>query len=340
MARYRSFKEPMGIDFELPELRFSEIPFGISYGLIDIFEDRFGQRIGVPTLVAKGTNVEHNPVLGLTAAIHGNELNGIQVIHKLFEEITNYILSGIVVAIPIVNVPGYLGYNRTFIDGVDLNRIMPGCEDGRPSEEYAFHFMRRIVEKFDYLLDFHTASFGRTNSHYIRGDLSLDSTANLLKLQHADIVLHTKGPEGSLRNAAVALGIPAITIELGNPQRFQKKFHTRALTSVLNTMSYLGMIEEEIIPPNPPPIVCERSYWVRCHDGGILTVHPGLGRKVYTGERIATLKDIYGRKDIVYKAPEDGIVIGKNVNPVVSTGGRIIHLGILSTQKNWKTFAK
>ena len=189
--------------------------------------------------------------------------------------------------------------------------------------------MSRIVEKFNVMLDLHTASFGRINSHYVRADLTSPKVKELANLQHTQIIVHSTGPANSLRSAAMSKKIPALTVELGNPQSFQKEVVNNATISVLNVLSKLEIIKQEIKIPNLP-MLCEKSYWVRCHDGGILTVHPDLVQQIEKDEKIATLVDLYGRKDLEYTSPESGVVIGKNVNPVVSTGSRILHLGVLS----------
>lgn len=229
-------------------------------------------------------------------------------------------------------------YQREFIDGIDLNRIFPGKEVGTPSEEYVFHFINRIVKKFDYLIDLHTASFGRVNSHYVRADLRNERIREMVSLLHCEIVVHTTGPSGTLRSSANKIGIPSITMELGNPQYFQKDVAIQAMIGIKNILSNLNILDEKIVIPNKKPIICKSSKWLRCQDGGILTVYPKLVKKIYKNEKIASLVDIYGRKDIEYFSEEDGVVIGKNINPVVSTGDRILNLGIIDSKQNLTEF--
>ncbi|MCY3414423.1 MAG: succinylglutamate desuccinylase/aspartoacylase family protein [Candidatus Heimdallarchaeota archaeon] len=324
------FKDPIKIDWETEFLDLSIIPDGsISYGAIQVFEDRIGKRVALPALVAKGK--QPGPVLGLTACIHGNEINGIPVIHQLFKDLSVSELSGTLVAIPIVNLPGYLSYSREFIDGADLNRVFPGDPNGTPSQVYADSITKRILKYFNYLVDFHTASFGRINSHYVRADLTDPLIAKMAMMQHVDIVVSAKesiAGGGTLRNTAAHLGIPAITLELGNPQVFQEKIQQNAYKGILNIMRECGMISSEKSIPSKQ-IVCSNSYWIRVRDGGILMVHPKLIDLVKKDEVIATLYDIYGREELQFRAPEDGIVIGINKNPVVSSGERVLYLGVL-----------
>ena len=333
MTNNYEYKENLKVDFVQSELDIENIPENsVNYGTINIFEDRIGRKVGIPTIAITGN--QKKPVFGIVAAIHGNEINGIPVIHQLIRELRDKDIYGTIVAIPVGNVPGYLQYRREFIDGIDLNRIFPGKGVGTPSEEYAYHFMNRIVKKFDYLIDLHTASFGRTNSHYVRTDTTNPEIQKLLPLLHADIIVNTTGPEGTLRNAAMDINIPSMTIEVGNPQRFQNDVAKEAMIGIRNILAYLKIIDAKIEFPAQKPVYCKESKWLRVHEGGILTVHPKLVEKITKGEKIATLVDIYGRKDIDYFAEEDGIVIGKNRNPVVSTGDRILHLGKVDEKLN------
>lgn len=328
---FHEFKRSKPKDWSGEELTIHDIPAGMtSHGSIDVFEDRLGGRLKIPVIAIKGE--QEGPVLGITAAVHGNEINGIPVIHRLHNVVDPQKIKGTVIAVPIVNLPGYLAYQREFIDGVDLNRIMPGKDPGTPSEVYAFHFVNRILSKFNYHLDLHTASFGRINSHYIRADLTNEMTLQMALLQHADIIVHATEPPRSVRSSAMDLGIPSITVELGNPQVFQQQITHDAMKSVRNVLTHLDMLDGMITRPAKKPAICSRSYWTRVHDGGVLKVLPRLTQIVDQGQDIAELYDIYGRHEITYQTPERGIVIGKNVNPVVSSGDRILHLGILDDE--------
>ena len=322
------FVKSKPLDWITNDLHPEDLPEGqITYGGVDIFEDRVGRRLRLPVIAIKGET--SGPILGLTAAVHGNELNGIPTIHQLIENINPSHLQGTLITIPIVNLPGYLAYTREFIDGVDLNRIMPGKSDGQPSDRYAFNLTHKILKKFDVHLDLHTASFGRINSHYIRANLKLPKVKQLTELQHADIIVNTEGPANSVRQTAMDYGIPSITIELGNPQIFQQHIVNAATKSILNVLIHYKMIEGEISIPEHQPVICSRSYWTRVNDGGILRVKPKLTEIIEQNQIMATLYDVYGRKELDYLSPERGIVIGKSVNPVVSTGDRILHLGVL-----------
>lgn len=312
----------------IQEFKLTEIPKGaISYYWLDIVADGFGNPICIPLIVARG--MEDGPVLGLTAAVHGNELNGIPVIQRLFSEIDIEELKGTIVGAPVVNVPSYMRKQRRFLDGVDINHIMPGKEDGNISQVYAYRFFNRLVQHFDYLLDLHTASQGRINSYYIRADMDEPKVKALALLQNADIIVHNPPSDGTLRGAADEHGIPAITLEVGNPNTFQKRLIRSGITGIHNVLCYLDMIEDDIIENERETIICKKSMWIYTDTGGLLTVDVDLRERVKKDQIIANIRNIFGHKISEYRSPMDGIVIGKSVSPVNQSGGRILHLGIL-----------
>jgi predicted deacylase len=292
---------------------------------IHLVSNGLAQPIFIPVIVARG--IEDGPILGLTAVVHGNELNGLKVVQQSFKDLDNQKLRGTLIGVPVVNTIAVHRFERHMPDGADLNRIMPGLEEGNSSEVFASRILNRIVRHMEYLLDLHTASFGRINSHYIRANLDDPVTARMAMLQNPDIILNTKGYAGTLRKAASAMGIKAITVEVGDPNRFQKGMIRSGVLGIHNVMADLNMIEEDIHEPDIEPVRCSDSYWIYADRGGILEVFPGVTDLIKKGDRIAVIKDVFGDTVKEYFAPEDGIVIGKEVHPINQTGGRILHLG-------------
>ncbi len=292
-----------------------------------IISDGLGEPVRIPILVAKGR--KEGPVLGVTAAVHGDELNGIRVIQRLFYDLEVEELSGTIIGVLVVNIPAFLRQTRVYTDGFDLNHVMPGKENGRASEVYAFRLMDRVIRHFNYLLDLHTASRGRVNTYYVRADMSQEDTRQLAILQNPQLIVHNPPSDGTLRGAADLLDIPAVTLEVGNPGVYQRSLIRSGIEGVHNVLSYLGMTEDQIIQPVSPPIMCKRSYWIYTHTGGLLTVEVALLQEVKAGDLIATQRDVFGSLKEQYLAPEDGIVIGKSTMPVNRSGGRILHLGII-----------
>ena len=321
----------LSIDSKAPfidTLKVAAVPRGcISRYWLQIVTDGMGVPIHIPIIVARGKTGDK--VLGLTAAVHGNELNGIPVIQRLFKEINVKELKGTIVGVPVVNVPSLLRKKRRFIDGTDLNHIMPGKPDGTVSQVYAWRIVNRLIKEFDYLVDLHTASNGRVNSYYVRADMSDEVVRQMAMLQNSQIIVHNPPSDGTLRGTADEMGIPAITLEVGNPNTFQKGLIRDGLTGIHNLLSYLDMEDVEIEKPDISTVLCKHSYWIYSDAGGILTVHPNVTDLVKKGDVIATLRNIFGDLMKEYTAPEDGIVIGRSISPINQTGGRVLHLGVV-----------
>jgi len=312
----------------IQELHLDQIPPGtLQRYYLHIVSDGMGMPVYLPLIVAKG--IQDGPVLGLTAAVHGNELNGIPVIQRLFKELDVNTMNGTVVGIPVVNVPSLLRRTRRFLDGNDLNHLMPGRPDGNVSQVYAWRLVDRVVRHFNYLIDLHTASFGRINSYYVRADMINPMTRQLALLQNPQIILHNPPSDGTLRGAANELGIHAITLEVGNPFRFQRGMIRDGLTGIHNVLHFLDMKKTIMDDLQENPVICKNSYWIYSEDGGFLTVMPEAASLVKKGQPIARLLNVFGDLIKEYLAPEDGVVIGKEVNPINQTGGRMLHLGLV-----------
>jgi len=302
---------------------------------LTMIDNSFSQPISIPVIIFKGK--EEGSVLGLIAAIHGNELNGIKVIQESIKAINVEELKGTIIAIPGLNALSIGLDKRRFVDEEDLNRNFPGKANGNRSQQYVWQINQKILPKLDYLIDMHTASFGRTNSLYVRGEMGDEKISKMALLQDADIVLNNKGVPSAgdaiaatrtMRAEAMLKGIPTITVEYGNPQVYQDDMVKRGVVGVKNVMDWLGM-QSFAIPEFKPAVMCKKSYWIYVDQGGLLDVPVELNQVIEKGELIGVLRNPFG--DIIkeYFSPEKGIVIGKSSNPVNIDGGRIIHLGIL-----------
>ncbi|KAI9498660.1 hypothetical protein BDB00DRAFT_798987 [Zychaea mexicana] len=304
----------------------------ISTAWIKMVKQGLSEWIRLPAIVCRGA--EEGPVVGITAAVHGNELNGVPCIHRVVSEIDVKKLQGTVVAVPCVNMVGYLQFKREFADGRDLNRQFPGKEDGFASQVYCYHLMNKVISQFNYLIDLHTASFGRINSYYVRADMNDSGSAILARLQQPQIVLHNSGQDGTLRSAAAARGIKAITVEIGNPQLFQNQYVQWSYMGVMRILDNLGMFTLNLGPDQvmlgpPNTVLCSKGFWIYTRTGGVLEVYPGVNTIIRKGDVIARIKNIFGNVVDEYRSPCGGIVIGRSSNPVAMSGDRILHLGVI-----------
>jgi uncharacterized protein len=291
-----------------------------------IISNGIGEPIRIPIMVARGNKL--GPTVGLTAALHGNELNGIPVVQKLFEQIDTKELCGNIVGILIANVPGVLLGQRKFNDNVDLNWVAPGKSDGNESEIYINRIIEEVIKHCNYLIDLHTVSFGRASSHYILADMSDPKTAKMALLQNPAIIINQPPSITTLRGQAAGRGIKTITAELKDPHLFQEDVIQDATVGIKNVLCDLGMQPGEIVAPTSDIVQCKKAQWLHTDEGGLLTVYPEIGQWLKQGDLIAELKTVFNRTIKKYHCPQEGIVIAKSVNPIAQTGGRTIHLGV------------
>ncbi|KAJ3125638.1 hypothetical protein HK100_010676 [Physocladia obscura] len=327
------------------ELNLDEFEAGkVSVVWINLVKQGLGDWIKIPVIIAKGlaNSGKNYNVFGLTAAMHGNELNGIPVIHAVLSTLDLATLYGTVVAIPCVNVVGFNALLREYMDGKDLNRQFPGASSGMASQVFAYAFLTKIAASFTHLVDLHTASCGRVNSFYVRADMNGPDTKAMAELMHPEIILHNSGQEGTFRGELTNRKIKAITVEIGNPQRFHPQYINWTVQGILRILSHYEMIPEvsqyqsttillnqrvSNVPPHT--ILCSKGFWIYTTVGGILEVYPPIGCVIRKGNMIACVKDIFGNILETVYCPENGVNIGCAENPVAFSGDRVLHLGVL-----------
>lgn len=308
-------------------LQVDQYPLGTVTRLwLPLYQDATGRPVEVPFLLARGARP--GPTMGIASAVHGNELNGIRIIHNLLRYLDLSELRGNLLCAPVVNVPAFNDGQRLFPDGLDLNHVFPGKPDGRPAEQYARAFVTAFLPNIDYLIDIHTASVGRTNTMYVRADLSDPVSRQMADAFNPEIILQARGSDGTLRRNALKKGIPSITVEAGNPNVFQGRIATEGDLGVRNILIELGFLEGEKVLRRDP-VVCPASCWLRTTGGGLLEPRFRLFDRVNKGAELAVVLDLFGDKIRDYKAPYDGIVIGMAANPVSVPGTRFCHFGRL-----------
>ena len=287
-----------------------------------------GEAIRVPVIVAKGARA--GPVVGITCAIHGNELNGIPIIFRVMRELDLDEMCGTLVAAPVLNTPGFLRHQREFSDGQDLNRLFPGSATGNAGKQYVHLLHRKLLRHFEYVLDLHTASFGRINSLYVRADMNNPIVKKMALLQNPQIIVHNSAMGGSIRGWCGSKGVPCITVEVGNPSTFHRDFIKTAFVGVENILAHLKITSGSVVLPDTDPVICNASSWSFATHGGILRVLPELCDWVSKGQVIAQVRNVYGAITHVYRSEREGVVVGKNTNPVCQRGDRLLHLGYVN----------
>jgi len=300
--------------------------------------------IASPVIVARGAMA--GPVLCLTAGVHGDEINGVEIVRRISHDIDPTRLSGTVIGVPIVNVFGYSRGSRYLPDRRDLNRFFPGSRQGSIASRIAHGFFQDIVRHCDVLVDFHTGSFDRTNLPQVRADLTHPDVLEFTRGFGATVVLHSPGNKGMLRVAATAVGIPAVTFEAGAPARLEPAEIAQAVAAIERLMIKLEMHEDPdagLAPPanvaavalpvpEPPPIFLD-SRWVRANSGGLLISEVSLGQQVLAGQKLGRVIDPVSNVERFIVAPVPGRVIGMSQNQAVLPGYAAFHLGTETTEQ-------
>jgi uncharacterized protein len=289
-----------------------------------------------PVIVINGK--QPGPVLCLTGGVHGDELNGIEVVNRIARKTKAAELSGAVIAVPIVNFSGFARGSRYLPDRRDLNRFFPGTRGGSAASRLAFDFFNSVVLACDYLVDFHTGSFERSNLPQVRGDLRIREVLQFTTNFGATPVLHSPGTRGMLRMAATEAGIPAVTFEIGAPIRLEIKEIEAGTLALDVLMQKLGMTERLRVWTERQAVFYD-AIWVRAPVGGMLIGQATLGSQVKQGQRLATIRDPISGSETEIPASANGKVIGLALNQMVLPGYAIYHLGTEATEAEAMTSA-
>ena len=302
--------------------------------VIEVGIDPLGRKLEIPCFIFHGAF--EGPTLSITSAIHGDELNGVSILHFLihgYDHIPNneddFIdvekLRGTLILIPIANPESVLLKQRRTTDGRDLNRQFPGRSNGNHSQRLAHKLFSSIIPKSDYLIDIHTAPGTRINLNHVRTNFDNEICKNLAKAFGTNIVLHSLGSEGTIRREATDNGCPSILLETGSSNSFQIKNVEDGLAGVLNVLRSLEMIDGEIKEPNFRVLV-RKSRWIRAPSGGLLHCLIGIGELVEENQLIAHITDPFGHKTNDIFAPCNGIIVSIATIPLTRTGDPLVHL--------------
>ncbi len=269
------------------------------------------------------------PVMFVSAAVHGDELNGVEIVRRLLKRKLLRSLRGTLLAIPIVNVHGFLDQSRYLPDRRDLNRSFPGSAKGSIAARLANLFIKQIVSKADFGIDLHTGAINRSNLPQIRGNLDDPETLELANAFGVPVIINSNIRDGSLRACAVDLGQPMLIYEAGEALRFDEVSIRAGIRGVINVMRLKGMLpkaKQRGNPRKPKAVLARSTRWVRAPDSGIVSGKVSLGSSVSKGQRLAIVSDPLGDDEVVLEAPFDGIVIGRTNLPLAHEGDALFHI--------------
>lgn len=274
------------------------------------------------------------PVLLVCAAIHGDEINGIEICRRIVGKRLLKRLSGTLLIVPIVNMFGFLQQSRYLPDRRDLNRCFPGSPRGPLGSRLAYLIHNELLSHCSHVIDLHTGAIHRKNLPQVRGDLDNPVTLSMAEAFGAPVIMDAKVRDGSLRAAASELGIPAILYEAGEALRFHEPSIRAGLRGILAVMHHLGMLppsKTDSTPRKLVPVKARRSYWLRAERDGIVITKIKLGQRVKEGQLLASLASPFGGPEKALKSRSDGIVIAASQIPLVNEGEALFHIAEFST---------
>ena len=269
------------------------------------------------------------PRLFLSAAIHGDEINGVEIIRRLLKLPVLKKLTGTLIAVPMVNVHGLINHSRYLPDRRDLNRSFPGSEKGPLAFRLANLFMKEIIEKSTHGIDIHTGAIHRSNLPQIRANLDDEETERLARAFDVPVIISSNIRDGSLREAAAEYGIPMLLYEAGEALRFDEISIRAGVKGIINVMRALEMLPESRSKKRTKhiePVVARSSSWVRAPDSGILRAMVPLGARVKKNTLLGVVADPFGESEVNVETPFSGIVIGRTNLPLVNEGDALYHI--------------
>lgn len=298
--------------------------------------------LNMPVKVISGRKA--GPVLFISAAIHGDELNGVEIVRRLLKRKILRSIRGTLVAVPIVNVHGFLDQSRYLPDRRDLNRSFPGSSKGSIAARLAHLFAEQIVAKADFGIDLHTGAINRTNLPQIRVNLDDTKTLRIAKAFGAPVIVNSNIRDGSLRAYAAERQLPVLVYEAGEALRFDEVAIRGGIRGILNVMRQIGMLSATRRTKEITPVIAKSTSWVRAPESGIVGRKVRLGSSVVKGQEIAVISDPLGDYELTVSAPVDGIVIGRTNLPLAHEGDALFNLAsfkdVSQAEDRVETFAE
>lgn len=277
--------------------------------------------IDLPVLVYRAP--VDGPVLLLTGGLHGDEINGVEIVRRMIERELVVPDKGTVIAIPIVNIYGFIQNSRGLPDGKDINRSFPGAKGGSLAKLLAYTLMKEIIPEIDYGIDFHTGGSARSNYPQIRCSFKIKKAEELAKVFGAPVMMHSSLISKSFRSAAHKKGKEILVYETGESLRYDEFGIEEGINGAKRIMKHLGMISEAPEPHKTK--VFNNSTWIRTKNAGLFIPKAELGEELNKRQVLGLIKDPYGDLNSRVIAPKDGMVIGLNNCPVVNKGDALLH---------------
>lgn len=284
--------------------------------------------VDIPIIIERAK--KPGPVVLITAGIHGDEINGVEVVRQIVVKEINKPARGTVICIPIINVFGFLNMTREFPDGRDLNRVFPGSKNGSLASRFAYQFVHKILPVADFCMDFHTGGASRFNAPQIRIRKGEDKALDYARIFNAPFTILSKTITKSYRETCAKQGKAVLLFEGGKSNDSNKNVAKSGVEGVMRILHHFEMLKQKFEVPEPPgkTVLVEQTTWMRAKYSGLLHVKIPCGKHVEKGEYIATITDPYGKLRHRVKAPNEGYIINVNESPIVYQGDAIFHISV------------
>ena len=293
---------------------------------LPVSESYSGISLKIPIRIQRG--VEDGPVVYITAALHGDELNGTGAVRHLICDESVQLKRGALILVPILNLLAFDRHSRYLPDRRDLNRCFPGTAGGSLAGRIARQIFSEIVGRADLGIDLHTAAVRRTNYPNVRADMSHPVASKLATDFGSEVIVNSAGPKGSLRCESCRAGCTTIMMEGGEVWKVEPAIVETAVRGIKNILRAFEMIDGEIERPDTQ-VVIKNAKWIRAERGGFLQFHVRPGQVVEKDQPLATNTDLLGREQSMLAAPFSGVIIGMTTLPAVSPGEPVCHVGQL-----------
>jgi len=276
---------------------------------------------------------KRGPVLFVSAAIHGDELNGVEIVNRLSKRISVNKLTGTLILVPVVNVFGFNNKSRYLPDRRDLNRSFPGSKHGSLASRIAYIFIKEIVNKSTHGIDLHTAAIHRTNLPQVRAYLDNVETRSLAASFAAPVVLDSRLRDASLREAARKKGVKTLLFEGGEALRHDEKVIKIGLAGCLRVMKSIGMLSSAKPVSVKKSIIAKSSEWLRAPHGGTIRSLRRVGEFIKKGDVLGSVTNLFGNDNYEIIAENSGVIIGAITMPLVNKGDAVFHIALFKSPK-------
>lgn len=286
-------------------------------------------KLKIPIIVERSKVA--GPTVLFSACLHGDEINGTEIVRQLIVQKINKPKCGTIICIPIINIFGFVNQTREFPDGRDLNRVFPGSKTGSLASRFAYYILKEIMPHVDYAIDFHAGGASRFNAPQIRIVAENPELKELSDVFNAPFTLYSKNISGTFRNSCDKLNVKMLLFEGGKSLDINEKITLEALEGAKRFLNHLGMLnpKKKVSDPQHDSIYIEKSNWIRAKYSGMFHGLTSIGSFVKKGDILATISDPYGKVEHKVKAPHAGYIINVNDAPIIYQGDAIFHISTL-----------